>query len=220
MNGEYGLLAGLVGSVAALLSAGAAITAAWVRTANWSPPEDGVPSAPQKVCALLTAVAVAGLWFETGKGLSSRDLQKIAGVTGGLTFLFLLIYTLLIMVYVYQKQLPNLSWVRTTGGFWLTRAARAKLHTPQVNGDKQTLLRGAAYNNDLVWPRVARGLVMICFIVGFVGLTFCGSVAISSIALSIDPSASKVSDTTTPAPATQPAPPKQPAQSPAQTVPK
>jgi hypothetical protein len=85
MNGEYGLLAGLVGSVAALLSAGAAITSAWVRTANWAPPEDGVPSAPTKVCALLTAVAVAGLWFETGKSLSSRDLEIIAGSAGGLT---------------------------------------------------------------------------------------------------------------------------------------
>jgi hypothetical protein len=194
MNGEYGLLAGLVGSVAALLSAGAAITAAWVRTANWAPPEDGVPSAPTKVCALLTAVAVAGLWFETGKSLSSRDLEIIAGSAGGLTFLFLLIYTALIMVYVYQKQLPDLSWVRTTGGFWLTKTARQKLHLPEVSGDKQKLLHGAAYNSDLVWPRFARGLVMICFIVGFVGITFCGSVAISSIALSIDPSASKVPD--------------------------
>src|SRR5690349_4053864 len=77
---DYGPLAGLVASVGALLSAGAAITLAWVRKAQWAPPEDDVPTGPAKVAALITTVAIAGLWFETGKSLYARDLEIVAGL--------------------------------------------------------------------------------------------------------------------------------------------
>jgi hypothetical protein len=89
---EYGPLAGLVASVVALLSAGAAITVAWVRNADWAPPEDDVPSGPAKVAALLATIIIAALWFETGKQFLSNDLEKIAITCGILSFLFLLIY--------------------------------------------------------------------------------------------------------------------------------
>jgi hypothetical protein len=188
---QYGLLAGLVASVGALLAAGAAITAAWKRGANWAPPEDGVPTAPAKVASLLTAVAVGGLWFETGKSLSSRDLEIIAASAGGITFAFLLIYTLLIIIYVFEKEVAHADPIRTTGGFWLTPAGREGLKQAK---NVQELFRGSGYNRELVWPRPARALVTIAFIIGFTGLILFGSVAIASIALSIDPSASKVPD--------------------------
>jgi hypothetical protein len=195
---EYGLLAGLVASVTALLAAGGAITLAWVRNASWAPPEDDVPNGPARIASLLTAIAVAGLWFETGKSLTSRNLEIIAEYAGGITLLFLHLYTLMLGVYIYEKKVADvhgqMETKRTVGGFWLTRQGRGGLAAAQT---VQRLFEGAAYDPDLVWPRVARSLVKLVFIIVFTGLIVSGSTAISSIALSIDPSASKGSDQTT-----------------------
>jgi len=192
---EYGPLAGLVASVAAILAAGGAITLAWVRNATWAPPEEDVPNAPARVASLLTTIAVAGLWFETGKSLSARELEIIAAFTGGLTFFFLLLYTLMMGVYIFEKRMANehgqVESRRTVGGFWLTPHGREGLKSALT---AQRLLEGAAYQNDLVWSRYSRSLVKMVLIVAFTGLIFCGSTAISSIALSIDPSASTATD--------------------------
>jgi hypothetical protein len=142
---EYGPLAGLVASVTAILAAGAAITLTWVRNANWAPPEDDVPAAPAKVASLLTAVAVAALWFETGKGLSARDLETVAAFAGGLTFFFLLIYSLMVGVYVYERKVADTEGKvevrRSVGGFWLTRDGREGLKAART---VQRLFEGAA----------------------------------------------------------------------------
>ena len=188
---DYGPLAGLVASVGALLSAGGAITLAWMRTSNWTPPEDDVPSGPSKVASLLTASAVAGMWFETGKSLTSRDLQQISAVAGGLMVVALILYTFMMGVFVYERQVAqpdgrSVDTKKTIGGFWLLPAAKKGLHNAQT---VQRLFAGAAYDPDLLWSRLSRSLVKIIFILSFITLLVSGSVAISSIALSIDPSA-------------------------------
>lgn len=188
---EYGPLAGLVGSTTALITAGGAITLAWVRGANWAPPEDDVPSGPSRVVSLLTAIAVAGLWFETGKSLYSHDLEKLAINFGAITFFSLLAYSFLMGVYIYTKDIATstgtVEKIRVVGGFWLTPEAKQNLREART---VQRLFAGAAFDPDLVWPRESRSLVKNCFIVSFSALLLSGSIAISSIALSIDPSAS------------------------------
>lgn len=192
---DYGPFAGLVASVGTLLAAGGAITIAWVRNASWAPPEDDVPHGPARIASLLTAIAVAGLWFETGRGLSARNLQIIAIYAGVATLIFLLLYTLMLGVYIYEKKIVDLHGQietrRTVGGFWLTQQGKQSL---AAAGTIQRLFEGAAYDPDLVWPRIARSLVKLVFIIAFTGLIVSGSTAISSIALSIDPSTSKGSD--------------------------
>jgi hypothetical protein len=189
---EYGPLAGLVASVGALLAAAGAIRLAWMRTSDWTPPEDDVPAAPAKVTSLLTAVAVAGFWFETGKSLTSRDLEKIAIIAGILTVIALVIYAIMMGVFVYERQVarPDGNGVdtkKTVGGFQLTPAAKQGLAEAKT---VQRLFAGAAYDPDLLWPRFSRSLVKTVLMLSFIALLLCGSIAISCIALSIDPSAS------------------------------
>jgi hypothetical protein len=190
---EYGPLAGLVASVGTVLAAGGAVTLAWVRNANWAPPEDDVPSGPAKVTSLLTAVAVAFLWFETGKRFSSGDLTQIAISFGIATVVSLIIYSLMMGIFVYDRQVARsadtVEVKKTIGGFWLRADAKTSLPKAKT---VQRLFAGAAYDPDLVWPRFSRGLVKSVFILSFMSLILSGSIAISSIALSIDPSASTV----------------------------
>jgi hypothetical protein len=189
---DYGPLSGLVGSVGAILAAGAAITLAWVRNANWTPPENDVPTGPPKVAGLLTSVAIAGLWFETGKALRSHDLEKIAIWCAVATLVFLLVYSFLMGVFIYHREIatgPNKTErIRTTGGLWLTRDARVKLKKAKTI---QRLFAGAAYDHDLIWSRVSRSIVKTFLIVSFLGLQVCGSIAIATVALSADPKAAE-----------------------------
>ena len=189
---KYGLLAGLVASVGALLAAAGAIRFAWMRTSDWTPPEDDVPAGPAKVTSLLTAVAVAVLWFETGKSLTSRELEKVAIAAGILTVVALVIYAIMMGVFVYERQVARsdgngVNTRKTVGGFWLTPSAKMGLAEAKT---VQRLYAGSAYDPDLVWPRLSRSLVKTILMLSFMALLLCGSIAISSIALSIDPSAS------------------------------
>jgi hypothetical protein len=187
---DYGPLAGLVGSAGSLLAAGGAITVAWVRKAKWAPPEDDVPAGPARVASLLTTIAIAWLWFETGKGLHSRALEVLAAAGGGITLVSLLVYSSLIAIYVYQREVAvsssSTETRRTIGGFWLTANARAALEKAKTI---QRVFTGSGYDPDLVWPRASRALVKVLFIISFMGLQVSGSIALASITLSVDPAA-------------------------------
>jgi hypothetical protein len=194
---EYGPLAGLVASVVALLSAGAAITVAWVRNADWAPPEDDVPSGPAKVATLLATIIIAALWFETGKQFLSNDLEKIAITCGILSFLFLLIYSFFMGMFVFYREVtivPNkIEKKMIIGGLCLTSDAKLGLKKAKTI---QRLFEGSGYDHDLVCPRWCRSVVKTFFIISFTGLQLFGSVAIASIALSVDPKASENSQLT------------------------
>jgi hypothetical protein len=184
---NYGPLAGVVGTVGAILSAGGAITLAWKRGADWLPPEDDVPKGPARVAGVLTTIAIAAMWLETGRGLDARDLERISGISAATTVLSLLAYVFLMSVFVYQRRVINQSGQeesrRLIGGFLLTSAARTGL---QQATTVQRLLDGAGNDPDLVWTRASRAMAKICFIVAFLGLQVSGSLAVSAIALSLD----------------------------------
>jgi hypothetical protein len=184
---NYGPLAGVVGTVGAILSAGGAITLAWKRGADWLPPEDDVPKGPARVAGVLTTIAIAAMWLETGRALYARDLERISGICAVITVLALLTYVFLMNVFVYQRRMINRGGHeesrRIIGGFCLTAAARTGL---QQATTIQRLLDGAGNDPDLVWTRASRAMAKICFIVAFLGLQVGGSLAISAIALSLD----------------------------------
>jgi hypothetical protein len=67
------------------------------------------------------------------------------------------------------------------GGFW--KRGEAKRDQAKRKWTTQEALEGAAYDPDVLWSPTSRGLAKLCFIVGYLGLTICGTVALAAAAI-------------------------------------
>jgi len=179
----YGSLTGLVTTAGTLVSAALALGLTWKRRARWEPSEEDIPKGGQRVAGLLTAIATAIIWALLATPTYVPLLTKLAISFGAASAVFLLLYGYLVssQTYIVLKS-PKADAVaeeKIIGGFWLTAAASklSKKHTIQ------DLLKGAAYDPDKLWPRSSRALAKQTFVLGYLGLTVCGTIALTSAAV-------------------------------------
>jgi Ca2+/H+ antiporter len=185
---EYGPLSNLVATAGAVIAAGAAIAFAWRGRMNWEPSEDDIPKGPQKVGGLIAAVTIVVIWSQYFEVSHLPQVKDIAWVLLGITVLSLLAYILLVTTQTYTKivspEANRTEKRKIIGGFWLTTEAKRIKRQKKVT--VQELLKGAAYDEDKVWSRLSRALSKICFVLCYLGLTVCGTVALASAAMIVD----------------------------------
>lgn len=199
---NYGVMGGTVAAAAALIAAGGALALCWKGRFNWEPVEEDVPRSAQKFGGLLTAIAIGIIWyrFTQQHTLIPNDLIAVSTYLGIFGLAALLCYSLLIGVLVFEVEVVSGEKQTTPkkiiGGFWLTAAARRALDRPPSTPASTSepfipeapttvalLLKGAAYNVDLVWPKFSRALAKISFQLAYIALVACGTCALTAISL-------------------------------------
>ncbi len=181
---DYGPLTDLVKYAGILISSAGAIGLTWLRRANWEPSEQDVSKGPAKVAGLLTAVAIGIMWAQYASPAFKGPIVIAAASLGAACLIFLLIYGYLIARLVFEQTIApkknHTQTIKIIGGFSLTRDARKQLRNA---GSIQKLFEGAAYDCDLVWLRESRALAKQLFVLCFISLNVCGSLAVSCAAL-------------------------------------
>lgn len=189
-SSSYGVLAQTVAISGSLIAAAAAITLCWKGRFKWEPAEEDIPKSAQKAVGLLVAVAIAIIWFKFTQELSldPKDLIIISYISSGAMIAGLLCYSLLIGVLVYDKTYvvsgKKTAQRKIIGGLWLSEAAKEALRS----GDPrpltiQDLLKGAAFNEDFVWPRFGRALAKTLFQLAYVVLIAGGTCALATTSM-------------------------------------
>lgn len=182
MEAHYEELSGLVKAAGALVSASVAIGLTWRGRAKWEPSEEDISKGPQKVGGLLTAVAITILWSLSIDNQHLNLLTKLAISLSLISVGFLLVYGFLVATQTYtiiegsgRKKVKR----KIIGGFALLD--RAKLAIKQGHHFKtvQEFLQQEVYDPDRVWSRQSRALAKLCFVICYLGLVVCGSIALT-----------------------------------------
>ncbi len=181
MSAPYGELGGVVKTVGALVSTSVAIGLTWRGRAKWEPSEEDISKGPQKVGGLLTAVPTALLWSFWANRQHLDFLSQLAMGLCVACAMFLLLYGFLVTTQTYtvtrgskRKRVVQ----KIIGGFGLS--ARAKLATQNDTFTTiQDFLQQEVYDPDRVWSRPSRAAAKVCFVVCYLGLIVCGSLALA-----------------------------------------
>jgi hypothetical protein len=183
---DYQTLGTAAATVGWLVSATAAVIFTFKGRARWEPSEQDVAAGPQKTVGLLTAVGVGFIWERLGDSVYDDLLARLAIDLALGCFVFLIVYTVLVSTRTYiQEYIPAANhppFRRIIGGFCLTDAAKGSLRK-QPRLTVQDLLRNSGNDPDKVWKPFYRALAKLCFVAGYLGLTICGSVALTSAAI-------------------------------------
>ncbi len=187
---SYGVLAQAVAAAGALISAAGALTLCWKGRFNWEPAEEDVPRSAQKFGGLIIAIVIATMWYRFARqqSISADELIALAVGSAALGVGGLIVYSLLVGVFVYDKIVAmggrKTGTSKMVGGFWLTADARASLKSgnPRPRSIAE-LFKGSGYDADLVWPRLSRALVKLSFQVSYVLLVAGGTCALAAVAL-------------------------------------
>jgi hypothetical protein len=172
------------------MSAGAVVILTFKPRASWEPSEQDVSTAPQKIAGMLTAAGIGVIWKRLSDSAYDDLLIRLGiGLLLG-CLLSLIVYAVLIraMTYVQEHRSPanEIEFRSIIGGFRLTDAARRSLmKLPGLT--QQELLRDSENDPGKVWKPFYRKLAKVLFISGYIGLTVCGSIALSSIAIVLLP---------------------------------
>jgi hypothetical protein len=178
---DYGPLTDLVKYAGILISSAGGIGLTWRRRAAWEPSEQDVPKGPSRVAGLLTAVAIGIVWTEYALPKYKTSLVLTAALLGVACLLFLLIYGYLIARFVFEKVIfPDEHVIKIIGGLNLTPPAKERLKS---EGSIQAILKDLAYDCDRIWTRESRALAKQLFVLCFIGLNVCGTLALSCTAL-------------------------------------
>jgi hypothetical protein len=178
---DYGPLTDVVATAGAVAAAGGAIAFSWKGRASWEPSEQDVQAGAQKVGGLIASVLIALMWASWRNGKHIGTLETTALVLLALTLIFLLIYGYLVGVQTYTVQRHDGTTEHIIGGFWLT--SEAKKSRAKHNVTIQELLEGAAYDVNKLWSPPSRQLAKSSFVLGYLGLTICGTVALAAAAI-------------------------------------
>ncbi len=158
----------------------------WRGRATWEPWEEDVPQGPQKVAGVLCAVVICILWFSSDSSPASF-FTYLAIICAVLTVIFLVVYGYLIGVQTYTKVIVvdaargTTEEKKVTGGFRLTADAQEAIKEHKLT--VQTFFEGTAYDPDVVWTRPSRAAAKQLFVLSYIGLVACGTVALASAAL-------------------------------------
>jgi tetratricopeptide (TPR) repeat protein len=191
---DYGPLNHLVSTAGWLLATAGALILGFKRRARWEPSEEDVSRGPQRVGSLLVVVAIAMLWTQARTLDYLPQLNRLTLALLGITILSLLIYGILIGTLTYEKvDSPGgtLRKQKIIGGFWLTKGAKLQLRKKAsarspVFLTKQQLLKGAAYDPDLVWSPFSRSLAKAVFVIFYLGLTAFGTITLLCASIILD----------------------------------
>ena len=82
---------------------------------------------------------------------------------------------------LYQKVISRNRTIKIVGGLWKTNAARQSETRNLVT--TQELCAGAQYDVDRIWPRFSRGLSKTLFVLGYLGLTVAGTIALGCVSI-------------------------------------
>jgi hypothetical protein len=73
--------------------------------------------------------------------------------------------------------------IKIIGGLRLTKTAREMID--KRNLTVQKYFEGTAYDVDIVWTRSSRAFSKILFVLVYIGLVFCGTVGLATLAIII-----------------------------------
>lgn len=182
---EYGPFTKIVIASGQIVAMGAAIALGFRGRAKWEPSEEDVSRGPQKVAGLVAAVSIVLIWTTM---TNTTDIPVLSWWTIRLlilTVMALLVYGFLISVFTYHVERAasprRASRVNIIGGFWLASGVKRRLEESAVT--LQDFLKGTAYNVDAVWPRMSRALAKQTFVVAYLMLTVCGTLALACAAI-------------------------------------
>jgi hypothetical protein len=178
---KFGPFSSLVATVGSIMAMGAAIALGWRGRARWEPDEEDIASAPQKVGSLVAACAIALIFFLMSTKEQVPALTRIAVYCLATTVASLLVYTMLVNGLIYEKVISREKTIKIIGGLWKTGTARKAQKKEDVT--TQELFAGAQYKPDKIWPRFARGLSKVLFLLGYFGLSVAGTVALGTVAV-------------------------------------
>ena len=193
---EYERLAPAVTSIGWLVSATAVIIFSFKGRANWEPSKQDLTPGPQRIAGFLTAIGIGVIWKRLGYSAYNDLLTNLAVDLALACLVFLIVYTVLIFTKTFtQAYFPVANEVasrnevpsrKILGGFCLTDAAKGSL-SRQRGLTTQDLLTAGGNDPDKVWKPSSRAWAKACFILGYVGLTICGSVTLASAAILLLP---------------------------------
>jgi len=191
MSQQYGVFANLVAGAGSLIAVAGAIGFAWKKRSAWEPVEEDIPNSAQHAAGLFAAAAIAVFWYQVtvSGALNDHDLIGYIERLGLATLIGLIVYSLLVATYVYEKPIAiskkTVKSIKIIGGFWLTNEAKRCLVSGEPKPSTiQDLVLGSA-SADQVWPRFSRALAKVSFVLSYICLTACGTCLLACAALLI-----------------------------------
>jgi hypothetical protein len=181
---NYGPFASLVGTAGSIIATGAALLLGFKGRARWEPSEEDVSKGPQRVGSLVGAVGIVLVWANS-RPEDLLVLTHLAVWLLGITVASLLAYGLLNSTLIYHVEVAvdptKTARHNIIGGFWFAKGISAKIRSEGVT--VQDFLKGTAYKTDVVWPRLSRGLAKQAFVLAYLLLTVCGTLALASASI-------------------------------------
>jgi hypothetical protein len=150
-----------------------------------------VPGGPQKVGALIAAVAVALIWARLYSLQYESLLTRITIYCLVIAVVSLLVYIMLQML-LYEvdrvpKEAPRGAFqterVKVIGGLWLRSHVKRKLGEEDGPKTVQELFEGSAFHKDALWSGWAQGFSKVLFAVCYMGLIVAGTVALGAASI-------------------------------------
>jgi hypothetical protein len=178
---NYGPFTSLVGTAGSIIATGAALMLGFRGRARWEPSEEDVSKGPQKVGSLLSAVGIVLLWANSRPDQMGSLTHLIVWLLA-ITVAALLAYGLLNSTLIYYIEVAvdshRTEKQKIIGGFWYAKGVAEKIRSLGVT--VQDFLAGTGYKVDAVWPRLSRGVAKQAFVLAYLLLTVCGTLALAS----------------------------------------
>jgi hypothetical protein len=178
---DYGPLKDVVSDAGSIIAAGSAIATTWIGHANWEPAEQALPNALKKVGGLVAGAVIAVMWVSWRDGHHNHALVVTAGSLLILTVVFLLMYSYLVGAHTHQVPRKGMPPRQIVGGLWLTKEAKQTKAARKLT--RKRLLAGSAYDIEKLWSPASHELAKVACLVGYLGLTMCGTVALGAAAI-------------------------------------
>jgi hypothetical protein len=183
---SYGPFADVVAVAGALVASVAAIGLGWRKRSRWEPSEEDIANGPQRVGSLLAIVAIGLIYALIARPENVAILGILAGILALFCLFALLVYGFVVAVYTHAIPNREASPPQTKnviGGFYLTREAWVLRRNKGLTIDE--LFAELHYNVNRVWPRPSRALSKAVFVVCYLALTVCGTVALAATAFAV-----------------------------------
>lgn len=188
IQNEYGVFSDLVATAGSIIATTGALALGWKGRASWEPSEQDIPKAPQRVGSLVATVIIGLLWALMKNLDYINSLTNIAIWSIAITIISLCVYGFLVSMFTETVEIESngkVSESKVVSGV-LTAHAKKIIDEKAKAGEIITpkrLLKGMAYDLDAVWTRSSRSLIKVFFVLGYLGLTVSGTVALATVSI-------------------------------------
>jgi hypothetical protein len=184
---NYGPFAHAIGYAGAIMASSSALFALWGgKMDKWRPPEEDLPGTAQKAALLLCGVGIVFQWYLAAPERIIPFFIAIA-IEALICVFGLLKYSRMIGTFIYSVEIvtgpDSVRRARILGGTELLPEAEAIRMNNRI--DIQALLRGAAYNPDLLWSRQSRAGIKQSVLALFVVILVSGTSALTGASLAV-----------------------------------